>query len=190
MFGLKSGVISVLLLGLFIFIDSLGALWLHWKRKISDWQHNFCSSFKKKKWLKDKHCMGGRGEAIMFFWQVYNKSASSQYFHVRNLWSAALWCLNVVRTGFSAPHLCLFIVCKFSTQSEEFPLIKTAKIEESTFSTRNTHSWLLEWQKPLSVMAASHSAPPVCILIKITLKDTVWISHFILYGAPVCGCCY
>lgn len=99
----------------------------------------------------------------MFFWQVYNKSVSSQYFHNRNLWSSALWCLNVVRTGFSVHHLCLFIVCKFSTWREEFPLIETAKIKGSTiFSSK--HTFLI------AGTARSHSAPPVCIFIKILLN--------------------
>lgn len=122
----------------------------------------------------------------MFSWQVYNKSVSSQYFHNRNLWSAALWCLNVVRTGFSAPHLCLFIVCKFSTQSEEFPLIKTAKIKASTFSTQYTHFSLLEWRKPPDVTAASHAVPPVCIFIKITLnRHSLNLSSYSLWSASL-----
>lgn len=50
MFGLKSGVISVLLLGLFIFIDCRffsGCPPTPGGRKITDWQRNFCSSFQK-----------------------------------------------------------------------------------------------------------------------------------------------
>lgn len=84
---------------------------------------------------------GCSAEAIMFFWQVYNKSLSSQYFHNRILWSAALWCLNVGRTGFSVPHLSLFIVCKCSTR-RSFPLLK------HYCCTSNTHFWPLGWQIP------------------------------------------